>query len=124
MAHRAHHRRFLTLLLVAVLALPACGVALRSPRIAQLKDNPARYHDRTVQVEGVVTSSWGLPLVPFKVYKIDDGTGELTVISQGDRVPTRGARVRVTGRVNEVGTFGGRALGLHVREDRLRVLGN
>ncbi len=119
-----HGRRFFAFLLLATLALPACGIALRSPRISQLKDNPARFHDRTVQIEGVVTSSWGIPLVPFKVYKIDDGTGELTVISQGDRVPTRGARVRVTGKVNEVGTFGGRALGLHVRESHLRVLGN
>lgn len=116
--------RFVTYLLLATLALPACGIALRSPRIAQLKDNPARFHDKRVQVEGVVTSSWGVPLLPFKVYKIDDGTGELTVLSQGSRVPTRGARVRVTGKVNEIGTFGGRALGLHVREDHLRVLGN
>ncbi|MBI1874567.1 MAG: hypothetical protein HYS05_11895 [Acidobacteria bacterium] len=117
-------RRFFAVLLLASFALTACGIAMQSPRIAELKDNPARYHDRRVQVEGVVTSSWGLPLVPFKVYRIDDGTGELTIISQGDRVPTRGARVRVTGRVNEVGTFGGRAVGLHVREDRLRVLGH
>ncbi|MBI4476751.1 MAG: hypothetical protein HY654_06230 [Acidobacteria bacterium] len=116
------HHRFFAVLLLASLVVPACG--LRSPRISQLKDNPVRYHDKKVQVEGVVTSSWGVPLVPFKVYKIDDGTGEITVLSQGSRVPTRGARVRVTGKVNDVGTVGGRALGLHVREDKLRVLGN
>ena len=66
--------------LALVLALGGC--ALRSPSIADIKYNPGRYQDRTVSVEGVVTSSWGVPLVPFKLYKIDDGTGEVTVVAQ------------------------------------------
>ena len=40
--------------------------------------------------------------MPFRLYKVDDGTGEVTVLSQGSRVPTRGARVRVRGRVDDV----------------------
>ena len=32
------------------------------------------------------------------------------------RVPTRGARVRVTGRVEDVATLGGQAVGLHIRQ--------
>ena len=56
-----------------------------------------------------MTSSWGVPLVPFKLYKVDDGTGEVTVLSQSGRTPTEGAHVRVTGRVNDVATFGGQA---------------
>ncbi len=66
-----------------------------------------------------VTSSWGLPLVPFKLYKVDDGTGEVTVLSQGGRAPTRGAHVRVTGRVSDVATFGGSSVGLHIKETDL-----
>jgi hypothetical protein len=69
-----------------------------------------------VSVNGVVTSSWNVPMVPFKVYKIDDGTGELTVLSQSGHTPTKGARVRVKGRVNDVATFGGAALGLHLEQ--------
>ena len=64
----------------------------------------------------MVTSSWGIPLVPFKLYKVDDGTGEMTVVSQGGRIPTKGARVRVKGRVNDVATFGGQAVGLHLQQ--------
>jgi hypothetical protein len=45
----------------------------------------------------------------------------VTVLSQGSRMPTRGARVRVRGRVNEFGVFGGQALGLHLREQQLYV---
>jgi hypothetical protein len=98
------------------------GCALRSPRIAELQRNPARYQDRTVNINGVVTSSWGVPLVPFRFYRVDDGTGELTVLSQGiGRTPTKGAHVRVKGKVNDVAVLGGQALGLHLREEDLDV---
>jgi hypothetical protein len=99
----------------------ACALGLRNPNISELKNNPGRYQDRTVYVDGVVTSSWGVPLVPFRMYKIDDGTGEVTVVSQSSRMPTRGARVRVKGKVNEVAVFGGQALGLHLREESLKI---
>jgi hypothetical protein len=97
------------------LAVFVSGCAARMS-VAELKYNPARYHDKTVSVDGVVTSSWGVPLVPFRMYRIDDGTGELTVISQSGRVPSKGARVRVTGKVGDVANFGGQAVGLHLRE--------
>jgi hypothetical protein len=111
----------LVLTLALALSFAGCALVLRSPRIAELKNNPARYHDKTVAVEGIVTSSWGMPMLPYRIYRIDDGSGELTVVSQGSRVPTKGARVRVRGRVNEVATFGGRAIGLHLQERDLDV---
>src|SRR4026209_698198 len=99
----------------------ACALSLRNPDIAELQRHPGRYNDRTVSVSGVVTSSWGVPLVPFRMYKIDDGTGEVTVLSQSSRMPAKGERVRVKGRVEDVAMFGGRALGLHIREEGLYV---
>jgi hypothetical protein len=109
--------------LIAVLAAvtSACGLGLRNPNISELKNNPGRYQDRSVNIDGVVTSSWGVPLVPFRLYKVDDGTGEVTVLSNSSRMPTRGARVRVKGKVNEVAVFGGQALGLHLREEKLNI---
>jgi hypothetical protein len=106
-------------LLGALLLASAC--ATRSPNIADIRYNPGRYYNRTVRVDGVVSSSWGVPLVPLRVYKIRDTTGEVTVISQSGRVPPRGARVEVRGRVEEFATLGGRTIGLHIREDHLRV---
>ena len=100
--------------LALVLVLGGC--ALRSPSIADIKYNPGRYQDKTVAVTGVVTSSWGVPLVPFKLYKIDDGTGEVTVVANNGRTPTKGSRVRVKGRVSDVATFGGQAVGLHIEQ--------
>jgi len=104
-----------------MLALSGCALSLRNPNIADLKNHPGRYQDRTVSVSGVVTSSWGLPLVPFRFYKVDDGTGEVTVLSDGLRMPAQGEHVRVRGRVQEVAILGGRPLGLHIREEDLYV---
>jgi hypothetical protein len=103
------------------LVVSGCALAVRHPTVAELKYNPGRYYDRTVSVQGVVTSSWGVPLVPFQFYKVDDGTGEVTVIANDGRTPVRGARVRVRGRVEQLAMIGGRSLGLHIREDRLHV---
>ncbi|MEQ1728095.1 MAG: hypothetical protein ABL982_06905 [Vicinamibacterales bacterium] len=111
----------LSLTLVLAAALSACAVSLRNPHIADLQNNPGRYQHKTVSIDGVVTTSWGIPLVPFRLDTVDDGTGEVTVLSQGNRTPTRGARVRVRGRVDDVGVFGGQAIGLHLREEDLYV---
>jgi hypothetical protein len=112
--------RTLVALLLALSAL-AGGCALRSPTIADVQHHPTRYADRTIEVRGVVTSSWGVPLVPFTFYKVSDGSGELTVVGRGSRVPARGTRVKVRGRVNEVAMLGGRSVGLHLEERDLRV---
>jgi hypothetical protein len=103
--------------LIAPLALIVMlsGCALNHS-VADLKYNPGRYQNKTVSIDGVVTSSWGLPLMPFKLYKVDDGTGEITVLAQGGRVPNRGAHVRVKGRVSDVATLGGQSLGLHLEQ--------
>ena len=115
--------RLVRIALAGLLAIStgACAHALRSPQIIDLRGNPGRYQHHTVSIDGIVTSSWGIPLVPFKLYKVDDGTGEVTVVSQSDRLPTRGTRVRVRGQVDDVAVIGGQAVGLHVREEALYV---
>jgi hypothetical protein len=108
--------------LIAPLALVGmlAGCALHNPNVAELKYNPGRYQNKTVAIDGVVTSSWGVPLVPYKLYRVDDGTGEVTVVSQHGHSPSKGAHVRVKGRVNDVGTFGGQAVGLHLEETGIK----
>jgi hypothetical protein len=104
-----------------VLVSGACAFSLHSVSIADLQRNPARYQDRTVSVNGVVTDSWGVPLVPFRFYKVADDTGEITVLSEHMRSPAKGEHVRVKGDVSDVAVFGGRALGLHLRERDLYI---
>ena len=104
------------------LALSACAGVLRHPDIADVKQNAGHYADHTVTVDGTVTSSWGVPLVPFKMYKVDDGTGEITVLSRGgNRTPSKGSRVKVKGVVRDVAMFNGMPLGLHLEERDLDI---
>ena len=112
--------RTLLIALVASLGLAGCSLALRNPSIGELQRDPARYLDKTVSIEGRVTTSWGIPLVPFKFYKVDDGTGEVTVLSRAVRTPARGSHVKVKGRVNELAVVGGTPLGLHLEERNLK----
>jgi hypothetical protein len=100
------------------------GCALSGhPKIADIKYNPGRYQNHTVTVDGVVTSSWGVPLVPFRLYKVDDGSGEVTVVAQDGRVPAKGSRVSVKGRVDQFATFGGQAVGLHLQQQHITFKG-
>jgi hypothetical protein len=99
------------------------GCAARGVRIAELKDQPDKYDHKKISVNGVVTNSWGIPLVPFQLYSVDDGTGQITVISRSGRSPSKGARVQVKGTINEVGVFGGRSIGLHIQEEDRKIKG-
>ena len=97
------------------------GCAARGVRIAELKDQPTKYATKSVSVTGVVTNSWGIPLVPFQLYNVDDGSGEITVVSRSGRAPARGTRVEVKGKVNELAVFGGRSVGMHIEEDSRKI---
>ena len=110
-----------SLLLALVGALLISGCAARSVHVAQLKDQPGRYYNKSVSVNGVVTRSWGVPLVPFQFYNVDDGTGQITVIGHSGRVPSTGTRVNVKGRVQEVAAFGGQSIGLHLDEQKRKI---
>jgi hypothetical protein len=69
----------------------------------------------------VVTSSWGVPLVPFQLYKVDDGSGEITVLSRSGRAPVKGTRVQVKGKISEFAVFGGQSVGLHLQEEDRKI---
>ena len=111
-------RLLATIGLAVITAACATGAS-----IGQVKTNPGRYVDRDVTVRGTVTSSWGIPLVPLKMYQVDDGTGEILVVSDDRRIPSKGAQVKVTGRVSEFAVLGGRSIGLHLRENDLDYSG-
>lgn len=112
---------FVTLTLAAAVVTGACA-SMGSRSISEVQTNPGKFADKTVTVEGVVTTSFGIPLVPFKVYRISDGSAEMLVISDNSRIPGKNARVRVRGEVEEVALIGGRSFGLHIREKSIKFL--
>jgi hypothetical protein len=110
-------------LLAAVAFAALTAACATGASIGQVKTNPGRYVDHNVTVRGTVTSSWGIPMMPLKMYQVDDGTGEILVVTDDSRIPSRGAQVRVTGKVSEFAVFGGRSIGLHLRERDLDYAG-
>jgi hypothetical protein len=108
--------------LVFSVGLLAGCASMGSPSISEVQANPGHYTDHTVTVTGFVTTSWGVPLVPYRMYRVSDGQSEILVLSDGRRTPSKGARVRVRGEVEEFAVFGGKSLGLHLREKNLKVL--
>jgi len=108
---RRRHGRHFTLAL-GLLALAGCA-ALVGTRIADIKKAPSAYDGKTVRITGKVTSAHNLLLV--KYYAVDDGTGEIPVVTQSE-LPKEGESVRVKGRVDQAFVLGSARLVVIVEE--------
>ncbi|BCS36049.1 hypothetical protein TBR22_A52860 [Luteitalea sp. TBR-22] len=102
--------------LALLLAITLAGCAARARSIADIRDDPGQFDGRQVEITGRVTSAWSVPLVPYALYKIDDGSAEITVLSERRGSPSKGALVKVRGNVREVANFGAQSVGLHIEE--------
>ena len=118
----ARTKNFVLGLMVAAAAMSGACASMGSRSISEVQANPGKFHDKMVTVEGVVTTSFGIPLVPFKVFRVSDGSSEMLVISDNDRIPGKNARVRVRGEVQEFALLGGRSFGLHLREKSIKYM--
>ena len=118
----ARTKNFVLGLMVAAAAMSGACASMGSRSISEVQANPGKFHDKTVTVEGVVTTSFGIPLVPFKIFRVSDGSSEMLVISDDNRIPGKNARVRVRGEVQEFALLGGRSFGLHLREKSIKYL--
>ena len=56
---RRPHTFLAAVLATSAMLLSGCALAVRSPSVQELKYNPGRYYNRTVAIDGVVTSSSG-----------------------------------------------------------------
>jgi hypothetical protein len=106
---------FLSAIVAGALALTACP---SQTNIARINQNPARYQNKDVALVGTVTNSYGA--LGNGVYELDDGTGRIWVITSHG-VPSKGARVGVSGQVYSGLQFGGRNYGLGLREEHRRT---
>ena len=89
-----------TVLFLFLLMGAACGT---NTTIAEIQNDPPTYDGQTVTLNGEVTSR--LSLVIVRTYNLNDGTGEMTVVTK-KALPNVGAQVEVTGRVKEAFSFG------------------
>ena len=113
-----HRAFFLSAVLAGALALTACP---SKTTIAEINQNPSKYHDQQVGLIGTVTDSYGV--LGNGIYELDDGTGRIWVVTTRG-VPTKGARVGVSGRIHTGVSFGGRTYGLGLQEEERRTKSN
>ncbi len=104
--------RFAAPVLAALLS--GCGPV----KIGRVLDEPMRFGNRTVRVEGEVDRSIGAVIAG--VYQVQDDTGKIYVISVSG-VPRKGSKVSVKGKVQQGITFGNRSFGTVLREESHKV---
>jgi hypothetical protein len=100
--------------IVAGAAVTGCAT---SATIQQIRTDPGHYQNKTVRVSGTVNTAVGTPFVPVQFYTLSDGTGEINVLARSNNTPAKGAHVRVKAKVNQLGAFGSRSVGLHLQEE-------
>jgi hypothetical protein len=86
--------------------------------IARIDQDPSRYQNRIVHLNGTVVTSVGF--LGTGGYRIDDGTGKIFVLSRTG-VPSSGTRVSVTGTVWSGAEVLGRPLGTAIKEQSHKV---
>jgi hypothetical protein len=83
----------------------ACDAAysITATKIRDILDHPRDYQSKEITVYGTVTNA--VSLLVIKYYEIQDGTGSIKVVTD-KLLPTRGEKLKVTGRMTvvEMGT--------------------
>jgi hypothetical protein len=112
---RRFARALLGTLLLAAVAVTGCKDS--TTPIKDILDDPARFQDEKVRIQGDVTSSVGV--LGTGAYEVDDGTGRIVVVSKAGGVPREGARVGVEGVVRPGFTLGTQTLTVLMEERRI-----
>ena len=101
---------YLSVVLGLALFLSACP---SKTTISQINANPSKYNNKEVGIIGTVTDSYGV--LGKGAYEINDGTGKIWVATTRG-VPSRGARIGVSGRLHTGFNYGGRSYGTIIEE--------
>jgi hypothetical protein len=88
--------------LIMVVAVVSAACATKS--INQVRADPAKYRNQTITVRGTVAES--ASIMGKGAYKLTDGEDSLWVVTSGG-APRTGARVDVTGRIEDGYDLGG-----------------
>ena len=100
-------------LATAALLMLSCGGA--TP-IKTLLDDPQRFDGKTVRIAGEVQGAVGV--LGLGAYQVNDGTGTLSVVSEGGGAPRQGAKVGVEGTFRSAYTLGTKSMAVLVEQRR------
>jgi hypothetical protein len=84
--------------------------------IKTLLDDPGRFDGQTVRIAGEVRGSVGA--LGFGAYQLNDGTGTLSIVTEGGGVPRQGAKVGVEGTFRSAYTLGTQTVAVLVEQRR------
>lgn len=98
-------RGFVALTALLFLSCKANTIApVPTTPIKTLLDDPSRFDGQTVRVAGEVQSP--VALLGYGTYKVNDGTGTLSIVTEGGGAPREGAKVGVEGKFRSAYTVG------------------
>jgi len=89
------------------------GCATYQP-IVEITENPKDFENETVTIKGTVVETLAIPLINNGLYKVDDNTGSIWILSRD--VPLRGERVVVKGDVKTAITISNKTFGTVIIE--------
>jgi len=113
---RIHWKRLLPLVCAAGLFAGCKDTQLQIDSIKTLLDDPTRFDHQQVRVAGDVTRSLGI--LGYGAYELDDGTGQIPIVTDQNGAPRIGARVGVEGEFRSGFTLGSNTVAAIVEKQR------
>ncbi|MGK2904898.1 MAG: hypothetical protein ACSLFH_00940 [Desulfuromonadales bacterium] len=83
--------------------------------IAQINSRPQYFEERQVKVKGTVIDALKIPFINSMRYVIDDGTGEITVVTT-IALPEVDDKIAIIAIGNSMAIIGGESIGFSLRE--------
>jgi hypothetical protein len=108
--------RFLLLAALGAVLVATLGCQGSVTPIKTLLDDPSRFDGQVVRIAGQVGLSAGA--LGYGAYQVNDGTGTLSVVSQGGGAPREGAQVGVEGTFKAVFTLGTQSAAVLMEKQR------
>lgn len=103
-------------MLAGLLMLSGCNyLPFGQTPLNEIVTSPAHFEGKEVRIRGKVKDIIKIPLIDLRMYVVDDGSGEVTVITQ-DKLPAVNDTVNVTGVVESAAIVGGQSIGLRIKE--------
>jgi len=104
--------------LTGLLALSGCDyLPFGFTPVKEIVTSPAQFEGKEVRVKGKVKDIVKIPLVDLKLYVLDDGSGEVTVVAS-EGLPAVNETVSLKGVVESMAIMGGESIGLRIKETK------
>ncbi len=111
------HAKFFSIIVLATGILLLAGCPPRES-IAKVNRDPGRYMGREITIAGRVVDSYGA--MGRGAFLLDDRTGSMWVLAGHYGVPASGAKIAVTGQIEQGFTISGRNVATVLRETERR----